>query len=361
MKIGIVGLPLSGKTTLYNALTGANAATAEFIGGKKDPNISVVKVPDERLDRLTNIFNPRKTTRATIEYIDFAGLDAAQERGTGFDQQHISQMRLLDAIAIVIRAFEDRSVPHPHDSIDIARDMNFIESEFILTDMAHIEKRIERLQKQKKKNFQEERELVLLQQCFAQLDQEQPLRYQDFNSEDERLIRGFGFLSQKPLMIIVNIGEHDLGQKEKILQSLASWANRPQTRVIALSAKIEMEISRLASTDAAEFRNDLGIKESALAQFIRTSYELLGVMSFFTVGEDDVHAWTIPLGTFAAQAAGAIHSDLERGFIRAEVIHYNRFILNGTLAKARREGLLRLEGKEYLVQDGDIMTFRFNV
>lgn len=361
MKIGIVGLPLSGKTTLYNALTGSNAVTAEFIGGKKDTNLSVVKVPDERLDRLTDIFKPKKKTSATVEYMDFAGIDATQEKGAGFNQQYISQMRLSDAIAVVVRAFEDRSVPLSFNTIDIARDLAFIESEFILTDMGHIEKRIERLSRQRRKSFSEEREQWLLQQCFEQLEQEQPLRYREFKPDDERIIRGFGFLSRKPLMVIVNIGEHDLGHEDDILKALDNWENRPRTRISALSAKIEMEISRLAVTDAAEFRKELGIKESALAKFIRTSYELLGVMSFFTVGEDDVHAWTIPAGTYAVRAAGAIHSDLERGFIRAEVIHYNRFIQNGTLVQARKEGLLRLEGKEYLVQDGDIMTFRFNV
>ena len=357
MEVGIVGLPVSGKTTLFATLTG-QPADAAFGGGKVEVHRGVVKVPDERLDKLTAIFNPKKKVPATIEYIEVGGMDSDQSKG--FDAQFLQVLKNTAALCVVIRAFEDTFHPHPAGKVDPQRDIQTVEAEFLLSDLAIVENRIERLQKQvqKAKDDQKLRELALLKRCQEILEQESPLREHAFTEEEKTMLRGFQFLSAKPVVLVLNINEADIAQAAEIA---ARHAEKPNVRVIALCGKAEAEIAQLEEEDRAMFLEELGIVEPALNKLIRTSFELLGLISFFTVGEDECRAWTIRQDTAAPGAAGAIHTDMERGFIRAEVVHYEDFMTHQTLAKCRDHGVLRLEGKNYIVKDGDIMNIRFNV
>jgi GTP-binding protein YchF len=359
MEVGIIGLPVSGKTTLFSTLSGQSAEPA-FGGGKVEVHRGVVKVPDERLDKLTEIFNPRKKVPATIEYIEVGGMDSEASASKGFDPHFLHVLKNTAAICVVIRAFENEFYPHPAGSINIERDIQTIETEFLLSDLSIVENRIERLEKQVKKAKEEEslRELVLLNRCRQHLETEKALRELEFSEEEALMTRGFQFLSAKPLILVVNIGEDDIALEAEITSQIPE---KPNVKVIALCAKVEQEISQLAEEDRALFLEDLGIREPALHKLIRTCFDLLGLISYFTVGDPECHAWTIKKGLTAQKAAGAIHSDFERGFIRAEVVHYDDFIKMRSLAKCREQGLLRLEGKNYIVKDGDILNIRFNV
>ena len=359
MEVGIVGLPVSGKSTLFSTLTG-QSAEAGYSGGKVEVHRGIVKVPDERLDKLTEIFNPRKKVPATIEYIEVGGMESDASQGKGFDAQFLQVLKNTAALCVVIRAFENEIYPHPAGSIDVLRDFATVESEFLLSDLSIVENRVGRLEAQVKKVKDEQaiKELELLKRCQALLENETPLRETEFSDDEELMLRGFQFLTAKPLVVVINISETDIANESEIAKQVPEKLN---VSVITMCARAEQEISQLDEEDRVLFQEDLGIEEPALAKLIRTSYELLGLISFFTVGEDECRAWTIREGTVAQKAAGVIHSDLERGFIRAEVTHYTDFIELGSLAKCREKGVLRLEGKTYVVKDGDIMTVRFNV
>ncbi len=363
MKIGIVGLPLSGKTTLYNAITGAHVDTTAFMSGKTEAHQSVVHVPDERLEKLNTIFVPKKKTPATINYIDLAGLNPTEQKKGGFSDSFLGLIRTVDAILVVVRAFEDENISHPQNSIDPKRDIDLVESEFIISDLSIIENRMHRLQKQmkNKKNDQDVRESALLEKYKAYLEDEKPLRLLDIPHDEELMIRGYQFLTLKPIIIVVNISESDIANEKKIIDSFQERMNQALTMVLTISAQIEMEIQQLSEEEAETFRDDLGIKSSAMDKLIRTSYDLLGLVSFFTVGSDEVRAWTVKKNTHAPQAAGAIHTDFERGFIRAEIVFYDDFIERGNMAQCKSDGLVRLEGKDYIVRDGDIINFRFAI
>ncbi len=364
MKIGMVGLPLSGKTELFEALTGAEGGPgAAAPAGNGQERRAVVKVPDERLERLSSVFHPKKTTPAAIEYIDFAGLQVSEEGRSGFSNQFLGTARTADALLVVVRAFTDERVPHPLKSVAPVRDLEAVETEFMLSDLAIVESRMERLAKQAKsqKNDRDLRELRLLERCKAFLEEERPLREFTFEKEDELLVRGFRFLTQKPLIVVVNIDEGAICRETEVRELFAEKASGAGTEVLCLSARIEREIQQLSGEEASQFLKDFGLSRSARARLIATSYRLLGLISFFTVGEDEVKAWTVPAATRAVRAAGAIHSDIERGFIRAEVVSYDAFVARESLVKCKAEGALRLEGKDYPVTDGDIVNFRFAV
>lgn len=356
MEVGIIGLPVSGKTTLFSTLTGQPSA-AGFGGGKIEVHRGIVKVPDARLNELTAIFNPKKQVNATIEYIEVGGMDSDAK---GFDPQFLQVLKNTAALCVVIRAFENEFYPHPAGSIDPQRDIATVESEFLLSDLGIVENRIERLEKQVKKVKDEQnlRELDLLKRCHAHLESERPLRECDFGKDELTMMRGFQFLTLKPLVLVLNTGEDGIGKEAELLAGLNTGA---RVQAVALCGQVEQEISQLAEEDRQMFMEDLGISEPALDKLIRASFELLGLISFFTVGEDECRSWNIPKNSTAPVAAGAIHSDLERGFIRAEAIGYEEFMSVKSLSKARDKGLLRLEGKQYIVQDGDILTIRFNV
>ncbi len=364
MKIGIVGLPLSGKTELFEALTGAEGGPgAVFSAGNGQERRAVVKVPDERLERLSSLFSPKKTTPAAIEYLDFDGLQVAEEGRQGFSNKFLGTARMADALLVVIRAFTDERVSHALRSVDPLRDLEAVETEFILSDLGIIESRMERLAKQARsqKNERHLRELRLLGRCKAFLEEERPLREFSFEREDEFLVRGYRFLTQKPLIVVVNIDEGAISREADVLSRFADKAAGVRTEVLCLSARLEREIQQLSGEEASQFLRDFGLSHSARARLIETSYRLLGLISFFTVGEDEVKAWTVPATTRAVQAAGTIHSDIERGFIRAEVVSYDDFIVRQSLVKCRSEGAVRLEGKDYPVADGDVVNFRFAV
>lgn len=357
MKIGIMGLKQSGKTTLFNALTGQEASTG-YGANKLEVNMGSVKVPDERLDKLSSIFNPKKQVNAMVEYVDVAGVE-----GDGaIDSGLLNQIKTTDALLVVIRAFEDDSVSHPYDSVAPIRDFNGLMEEFILSDQAIAENRISKIEKivQSNKNAKEKKEYDLLIRIVGYLEDLKPLREISFSDEEMKLIRGYQFLTLKPVLVIFNTGEGDNGgdvmkEFDKAASDMAG------VEAVAISCKIEMEISRLDDEEKEMFMEDLGISALARDKVIRASYDLLGLIAFFTVGEDECRAWTIRNGTVAQKAASEIHSDIERGFIRAETVSYNDFITFGTYVKCKEEGKLRLEGKEYIVKDGDIINYRFNV
>jgi GTP-binding protein YchF len=359
VKIAIIGLSNTGKTTLFNALTGQNIETTVYPTTAGEPHLGMVKVPDARLDKLTEIFKPKKTTHATIEYIDYIGLTKGDMEQ---NKKVFDFIKDADAIVHVVRSFQDDGVLHPAGDIDPARDIGTAELELIFGDLELVEKRLEKMEqgikRGKKPNEAEKR---LLMKCKENLEKEIALRDVRFSEEEQDTMRQLQFLSTKPEVVVLNIGEKDLNTDHaKNLQSTIS--NRfASLSVLTLCGKIEMEIAQLSSDEKKPFLDELGIDEPASNKLIHTCYAILGLISFLTVGEDEVRAWTIKKGLPAQKAAGKVHSDIERGFIRAEVISYEDFISSGSMHAARDKGLLRLEGKTYAVKDGDIINFRFNV
>jgi len=361
MEIGIVGLPLSGKTTLFNLLTQATAETG-FAAGKKKANMGVSRVPDPRLDRLSEMWNPKKTTYATIRYVDVAGVEKGSGK-EGFSGEMLTHLKNTDALLAVVRVFESDQVPHPEGTVNALRDLSILQSEFLLSDLIITENRLERLAKQMKGKVEKalEVEKALLERCREGLEAERPLRDLGFTEEETRTLKGFQFLTQKPLVIALNLGEADMAHGMDVMAPVAAKWTGPAVAVTYLCATIEQEISQLSAEDARAFLDDLGLDTPATDRIIRTSYGLLGLISFFTMGEDECRAWTVRKGTKAPQAAGAIHTDLERGFIRAETVAYDDFVAAGSQAACRDRGTLRVEGKEYVVEDGDILNIRFNL
>ena len=360
MKICIVGLPQSGKSSLFSALTGASTETAASKGA--DP-VAVVRVPDPRLEKLAAIFDPKKKTAAAIEFVELQGISAGDPKRTTFSEQFLGKLRTADALLAVVRSFRDPSVPHPLDTIDPRRDLAALETEFLLSDLAIVESRIDRLRKQiaAKKSDRDVRELAALEKCKASLEDERPLRRSDLSEDEETLLRGFRFLTRKPLIAVVNLDEDEIRREAEILAPFVDLASEARSAAVGLCARLESEIRQLPDQDAPQFRSDFGIGSSALDRLIATAYRMMGLISFFTVGSDEVKAWTVSDGTVATRAAGVIHSDIERGFIRAEVVSYEHFVARGGIVGCRTDGTLRLEGKAYSVRDGDIINFRFAV
>ncbi|MDZ7385587.1 MAG: redox-regulated ATPase YchF [candidate division KSB1 bacterium] len=363
MRIGIVGLPLCGKTTLFNALTRGHARVDSFLGAKEEAHVGVVKVPDPRLDFLAQLFQPKKVTPTTVEYTDLAGVEKGASKKSGLGDQLLGRVRVFDALLVVLRLFVDQTVPHPEGSIDARRDFGLLAMEFLLSDLGIVEHRLDKLRKSvlKTHSADEQREVVLMERCLALLEKEQPLRQLDLSAEEERLVRPYQFLTRKPMLVVLNIGEAQLPEAQAIVAAHADLIGGPGCMVSAACAKMEMELAELEPEEAAAFCTEMGIEEPAMSRIVRQSYELLGLLTFFTYVSDEVRAWTIPRGATARQAAGAIHSDIERGFIRAEVVSIADLQAQGSLARCRDKGLLRLEGKDYIVQDGDVITFRFHV
>jgi GTP-binding protein YchF len=356
MKVGIIGLPLVGKSTLFQLLTGSGPSPAL---GRGEVRLGIARVPDPRVERLAEIYRPRKKTPATVEYVDVPG--AAK----GEALVDLPALRGASALVHVVRAFESETVPHSEGSVDPSRDARILELELMLADLGVVERRLTRLEANIKKanRAEDAAERPLLIRLKESLEAETPLREVALDEDERRRLRSYAFLSEKPLLLAVNMGEARLRDAEAFLRDsgLAQFAQRPSLAVCAVSAPIESEMAELAPDDARAFREDLGLAEPALDRIIRTSYELLGLISFLTAGEDECRAWTIPRGTSAHQAAGAIHSDIERGFIRAEVVAFEELVKAGSLPACRDKGTLRLEGKDYVVRDGDVINFRFNV
>jgi GTP-binding protein YchF len=358
LRAGLFGFPSSGKTALFQLLTSAREATRP--GGKAEANVGVARVPDERLDRLSALFNPRKHVPATVEFADVAGAGGAQTGAQAL--LDLAPFRNADALLHVVRMFRDPSVPHPAGAIDSARDVRTMEDEIILADLGVVERRLERLERDLKKGNTPElgKERDILLRCRTALEGGQPLRALGLSAEEAKRLRGFQLLSAKPLLLVLNLDEADLPQADNAVRiaGLESFMAGAATRAVPICAKIELEIAQLDLADAAAFMADLGLRESGLDRVIRASYDLLGYISFFTVGEDECRAWSIPRNTSAVLAAGEIHSDISRGFIRAEVVGYDRLLARGSLAACRDHGELRLEGKEYVVLDGDVINVR---
>jgi ribosome-binding ATPase len=363
LRTALIGYPSVGKTTLFQLMTGSHDA-AKTAHGRIEATLGVARVPDPRLDVLTKMFNPRKRVPATVEFADIPGRPAGSSTDALLD---VTAYRNADALVHVLRSFHDPAVAHAAGSVDPRRDARSMEDELILADLAIVEKRLDRLAKDLKKmrSPELEREYEILVTCKAQLESGVALRDLQLNDGDRKLLRGFQFLSAKPLLLVINLDEADLtGGAESLDRAVAalgleSVVKGPATRAVAVCGKIELEISQLEAADAAAFLADLGLTESGLDRVIRASYELLGYISFFTVGEDECRAWSIPRHTPAQAAAGEIHTDLSRGFIRAEVVAYERLIARGNMAGCKEHGELRLEGKEYIVLDGDIINVRF--
>jgi ribosome-binding ATPase len=362
MRLGIIGLPQSGKTTVFNALTGGEAPTASSGGYGQDTHVAVVKVPDARIDRLTEMFTPKKTTYAEVQYTDFPGVGfGSREKG---EAAWVGALRTVDALMHVVRAFENPSVPR-ETPVDPVADIERVHLDLILSDLALVERRLQRLEQDLKKTKSAERapveaEIELFKHFQQQLEESVPLRDVEMNDEQERAIRGFQFLSLKPTLLVANVGEAQLPEAEQIEAKLLASHSHKSTAAASLSGQLEMEIAQLPAEDAAAFMQDLGIQELAAGKLIRRSYDLTGLISFLTAGEDECRAWPIVRGTKAPQAAGTIHSDLEKGFIRAEVVAYDDLMACGSMAEARKRGLLRQEGRAYTVADGDIMNILFS-
>ena len=359
LRAALIGVPSSGKTTLFQLMTSARDAPR----GKGDVNIGISRVPDNRLDVLTALYNPKKRVPATVEFTDIV----AAARTGAQALVDVAGYKNADALVHVVRAFDDPAVAHPSGSIDPARDAQVMESELILADLGVAERRLERIEKDLKKGRSAEldRERDLVQRCQQALEDGTPLRALQLAGDDLKLLRGFQFLSAKPLLLVINLDESQVAgigadlEKAAAATGLTAFLANAATRAVALCAKIELEIAQLEGDDAKAFLADLGLAESGLDRVIRTTYDLLGYMSFFTVGEDECRAWSISRGTNAQHAAGEIHSDIQRGFIRAEVVAYGALTGRGSMAACRDHGEVRLEGKEYVVADGDIINFRF--
>ncbi|HYW42787.1 MAG TPA: redox-regulated ATPase YchF [Bryobacteraceae bacterium] len=355
MKTAIIGLPMTGKTSLFTILTGVHQETRI---GSTAARTGVAKVPDPRLDELARLFDPKKVTHATVEYVDMPSISKESLR----DPSYVASLRVVDAFAHVLRLFADDSIPHEKGSLDPVRDLEDVETELILSDLVVVEKRLERLDKDRKKikNPELDREFELLEKCKATLDDTRPLRQLEIDAEGEKRLRGFQFLSQKPVLYVLNLGEDDAGKLHQREQEYAAGplAGRKHTAVTAVCGKIEAELAELPREEQRDYLASYGLAESGLERLISATYALLGLMSFLTAGEDEVRAWTVPVNSPAVKAAGAIHSDFEKKFIRAEVANWKALVDLEGYAGLREKGLLRLEGKEYLVKDGDVLVIR---
>lgn len=365
MKLGIVGLPNVGKSTLFNSITKAGAESANYPFCTIDPNVGVVAVPDERLDKLAALYNSEKITPAVIEFVDIAGLVKGASKGEGLGNQFLANIRECDAIVHVVRCFEDPNVIHVEGSVDPVRDIETIDLELIFADMDTLDKRISRTAKLANNSKEAKKELEILKKLKAVLEEGKMASCYEPEDEDEaKFIESLYLLTEKPVIFAANVAEDDLaddGASNKYVQEVREHAESTHNGVFVISARIEEEIADLDDDEKAEYLDTLGLKESGLDKLIKASYDLLGLMSFLTAGEKETRAWTIKKGTKAPQAAGKIHSDFERGFIRAEVVNYQNLLDCGSLSAAREKGLVRSEGKDYVVQDGDTILFRFNV
>lgn len=371
MKVGIIGLPTSGKTTVLNAISGGSAEVRSFAAvSDTTANFAVVSVPDERQEWLRGHYKPKKNVPATIELVDVAGMSSGSPKKEELSPQLLSNLRQVDALVNVIRAFENDAVPHPSGNIDPLRDAQNLELELILADLSVVEKRLSKIDQEilRKKGTDKskaEEEKSLLTRFSEHLGSEQPLRTLELTADEQQSIRGYTFLSQKPLMLVANISESEMDKTSlPVIEKLSEWAKTTSTLMVSFCAKIEAEIAQLNNNDpkeAQEFMEALGIQEASRDKLIRAAYQLLKQIAFFTVGEDEVKAWTITKDAPAQEAAGKIHSDIARGFIRAEVVAYSALHDNGGWNQAKEKGLVRLEGKEYKVQDGDCINFRFNI
>ena len=363
MKIGIVGLPNVGKSTMFNSITNAGAECANYPFCTIEPNVGVVPVPDERLDVLTKMYNAAKTTHAIVEFVDIAGLVKGASKGEGLGNKFLAHIREVDAIAQVVRCFENPNIVHVDGSIDPLRDIETINLELIFADIETVEKRLDKARKMLKADKKYQTEIDLLERIKKHLEEEKPVRTLEFNEEEEEILKEIMFLTAKPILYICNVSEEQIetAENDENVLKVKEYAKDENTIAIPLCAKIEEELTGLEDEDKKEMLEALGLKESGLDRVIKESYSLLGLMSFLTAGEPEVRAWTIKKETKAPVAAGKIHSDIQRGFIKAEIVSYDDLIREGSMVAAREKGLVRSEGKEYIMQEGDIVLFKFNV
>lgn len=361
MKLGVIGLPNVGKSTLFNAITRAGAQAANYPFCTIEPNVGVVTVPDERLDVLAKMYNPEKYTPTTIEFVDIAGLVRGASRGEGLGNKFLSHIREVDAVVHVVRCFEDENVVHVDGSVDPVRDAETINLELIFADIETLEKRIEKNARLAKGDKKVAAETELMKNVLAHLESEKPVRTFEADEDQKALIRSWFLLTDKPVIYVANIAEDDIGTETALSEKLHFVAEKEGAGCLTICARIEEEIADLSSEEKKEYMEALGIEESGLDRLVKTCYDLLGLMSFLTAGPKEVRAWTIKKGTKAPQAAGKIHTDFERGFIRAEVVPYDTLVELGSMNACKEKGLIRSEGKDYVMQDGDIVVFRFNV
>ena len=363
MKLGIVGLPNVGKSTMFNSITKAGAECANYPFCTIEPNVGVVPVPDERLDELTKMYNPQKTTHAVIEFVDIAGLVKGASKGEGLGNKFLSHIRETDAICEVVRCFDDSNVVHVDGSVDPIRDIETINLELIFADIETVNKRLDKARKNLKADKKYQEEIDLLEKIKENLENGISARALEFNEDEEVMVKDMFLLTTKPILYIANVSEEQMenAENDELVLKVKEYASKENAEVIPLCVKIEEELSGLEEDDKKEMLEALGLQESGLDKVIKKSYDLLGLMSFLTAGEPEVRAWTIKKGTKAPQAAGKIHSDIERGFIKAEIVSYDDLIREGSMNVAKEKGLVRSEGKEYIMQDGDIVLFKFNV
>lgn len=359
---GIVGLPNVGKSTIFNALTSAGAQASNYPFTTIDPNVGIVDIPDSRLDRLAEIYRPKKVTHTTMEFVDIAGLVKGASKGEGLGNKFLANIREVDAIAHIVRCFEDPNVVHVAGQVDPKADIEVIETELMLADIESLERRALKAEKLAKAGDKKTaQELEFIKKLSDALGKGEPLRRMGCTEQEAQWLKGYNLLSAKPVLYIANVSEEMIGRPNPLVDIVRGIAESEGAKVVEISGKVEGEIAQLSKEERREYLESMGLMESGLDRMIRAGYELLGLITFFTAGEKEVRAWTIPRGTKAPQAAGVIHSDFEKGFIRAEVFHFDDLIRLGNEKAVKEAGMLRSEGKEYIVQDGDIMLFRFNV